>query len=666
MNVAHAITQRIREGKHTVVVGTPPALDDDLAVVRVRCDGPTSTHAALERATLRIDAMLGTPSDATSERERLAAYRRVLAGTPFQPADVRFVDACNRLEARAPGRAALVLEGFDAADEETTAALLRILREPGWLELPIVVAMEAEPRRELMPLLDAIGARGGSVRAPEAPPGDGRPSERATLPMETLRVLRAASVVGSTFEPRLVALLLREDVDAVLEELQRASDLGVPIADTGDGHLSMPSDLARSLAGSVLPSLRARWHELLAGALAPETAAAPAAPAPRDALRAAAHFAAAGAKVEAVANALDAVREMTSAGETSRAVAQLESAAREAATLSDAPSRALLGARIALERARLRWVGAVVPSSLRIALDDVETARRLLPETASASLHADVAATAAAILSDLGDPESSAAALRALTEGAEHALARGAPLEAARLLVDEALARLRAGDVHRTTRLVEHARALFEARLREAPDDARARASIADADHVLARVPLHVASAGGGLGQALRAARSRAEAAAAAYDSLGRHRDLARVWETMARLETRLGDRPAAERHLRDAIEAEESAGDLTGLARSTAALAELLARSGKPADAVPMLEASIAINLDRRSSVGLRADARALSLIRGAASTKPELSSKLASVSDRLADAMHDVAGELHQLVAMRPAEERRPPTTA
>ena len=65
------------------------------------------------------------------------------------------------------------------------------------------------------------------------------------------------------------------------------------------------------------------------------------------------------------------------------------------------------------------------------------------------------------------------------------------------------------------------------------------------------------------------------------------------------------------------------------------------------------MLSASIDINRARRSTIGLVADSRALAAIRRAAPPRhdADVAPKLAELSERLASAMQDVGGELHEL---------------
>ena len=67
----------------------------------------------------------------------------------------------------------------------------------------------------------------------------------------------------------------------MLEALQRASDLGVPLADDANGHFEMPKEVVTELAASVLPSLRTRWHEVLAELLAAEELPRPSPPTPQ-------------------------------------------------------------------------------------------------------------------------------------------------------------------------------------------------------------------------------------------------------------------------------------------------------------------------------------------------------------------------------------------------
>jgi hypothetical protein len=68
---------------------------------------------------------------------------------------------------------------------------------------------------------------------------------------------------GTAFEADMVARLLDEPLGAVLESLQRAADVGAPLADRGEGQFSLPPDTIRALQSRILPSLLTFWHARL-------------------------------------------------------------------------------------------------------------------------------------------------------------------------------------------------------------------------------------------------------------------------------------------------------------------------------------------------------------------------------------------------------------------
>ena len=86
----------------------------------------------------------------------------------------------------------------------------------------------------------------------------------ATLPPEVLRVLRAGALIGPGFETSIVADLLSLEPLEVLERLQQATDLGVPVEDRAEGRFSL-ADRPRSRPVGVAdaPSLAQAWHRRL-------------------------------------------------------------------------------------------------------------------------------------------------------------------------------------------------------------------------------------------------------------------------------------------------------------------------------------------------------------------------------------------------------------------
>ena len=146
--------------------------------------------------------------------------------------------------------------------------LAQMLQRPGWLRLPLLFTMRGAPQGLVTELLYLLChdeghavviemASDGTLSEPEAP-GDWN-----ALPPDILRMLRAGSVLGSTFEAELVARLLNEPLSTVLEKLQWAADAGVPLTDRGEGQFALPPAMQAALHSSILPSLLTFWHTRL-------------------------------------------------------------------------------------------------------------------------------------------------------------------------------------------------------------------------------------------------------------------------------------------------------------------------------------------------------------------------------------------------------------------
>jgi hypothetical protein len=86
-----------------------------------------------------------------------------------------------------------------------------------------------------------------------------------------------------------------------------------------------------------------------------------------------------------------------------------------------------------------------------------------------------------------------------------------------------------------------------------------------------------------------------------------------RAIDTRARLEARRGNIDAARAAFAAAFDVADEAGDLTGLARTTAGLAELFSSAGSPREALDMLGRSIELNREKASPIGLAFDERVL-----------------------------------------------------
>jgi tetratricopeptide (TPR) repeat protein len=647
MDAKDLLVERIRAGLSTIVIGEMPPMPRGITVVRVVCD-EAGTQGPLSLARETIERMLDGGAS-WADRPRAPTARRMLGSKPWKPAGVAFVDACNRLYARARGRVVVVMEGIDAADEETHRILAEILRERGRLDMPLVLVADEEPRGAFAEVARALQDGAKTVARPPAvqPPAPPRPhgSPETALPPNVLRALRGAAMVGPFFDATIVASLLDVPLEELLEDLQHARDIGVPIDDRGDGRFVLPEDLATALAESVMPSLRKRWHERL-GALfsgVPETPVNaphhPSAPPPpvmprvaptsvatirRDPLRAAAQLAAAGRPSAAFEQHLDAVSAMIDAGEIQRATAAFDRLSTSIDELPFTTARNHLETRVRIERARLRWLGSgdATTFSLSNAFDDVMGARAMLAKDAPAVLRTHLAATLAGIAYDLGEPAALERADAVLVESIARLLQDGHAIDAASLLNEQAALKLRRDDVRAAGALLDRSRALFESQARATPPDAAARAELADTDHLLARLPLHwventrAGESAAPSAAACEVALDRARSAEKSYQLLGMRRELARVWDTMARLESRLGRIDLAHAHFETALATAAALGDQNGLARANAGLAELLATAGQPEQAVGLLRSSLEANREKGSTIGLSFDARALSTI--------------------------------------------------
>lgn len=270
----HEVWSRVGEGKHVVVEGDPPPPPEAAegeprwVVVRVGCDGPWSTWGPLEDARRRIEALLGEQSPRWDEAlDRLGSSARLLGDLPEPTVEAMLVGAANRLAERHPQRAALVVTGLDAADDATVQALRDIVAREGWLRLPLVLGVLRAPA-EGSPLAELVAIIEGEPVAIEAPAAPDEPYDWSALGSEGLLVMRAAAVVGRTFEAELVARLLGVSADAVLVRLQQAADLDAPLTDHGGGRFSISEEAERVLAARVLPSLVERWHRRLGEILA--------------------------------------------------------------------------------------------------------------------------------------------------------------------------------------------------------------------------------------------------------------------------------------------------------------------------------------------------------------------------------------------------------------
>lgn len=727
-----AVWERVRSGRHAVVIGpaTPPAAPHDLRVLHVCCEASHTSGGVLDAALRKVEDLLGEPllpSEPGRASFELGLRHRFLGDAPGQPLEALLVDACNRLAQRTSGRAVLLFEAIDAADEVTVATLIQMLKRPGWLRLPLLLTVRETPQGLVAELIYLL-YRDDDTETVTAIEGEAVPHEMTApfdwtvLPPEVLRVLRAGSVLGATFEADLVARLLNEPLGTVLEKLQWAADAGSPLADRGEGWFTVPADAVPALQRRLLPSLLTFWHSRLGEILsdgrpeagvvgqgppiprsAPQTVLddrmatlgeeafdlprsdlsrgdtatdpstmppldhyaalfepdrytappktvpsaqsmpdetgrtpladtreprfaprqtpgrpGPSARLPGDQTHAAAHLQAAGRTEAAVEQSLAAVHQAVAQGDARRAAALVEEALKLLDTLPSSDRRALLRALLWLERGHLQWHGALqgAPVTLHEALTSLETAEAALPSEVPPEVVAQLAAAIAGICYDLGDLPALQRALTVLTDSSRRLSAAGASLLATRLFNDQAAIYIRLGDPVRATHLLSQSRQLFEGRLRTNPNDTVALEELAATNHLCARLPLHVQMRPGREAEAAAMSLEHAHAAERAYQRLGDHHHLARVWETMGRLAMQQHQLQAAQEHLSAALRLQQQLGDMTGLARSTAALADLCVLAGHPGDAVALLADSITLNLEKGSPIGLAFNRRALSAL--------------------------------------------------
>lgn len=429
---------------------------------------------------------------------------------------------------------------------------------------------------------------------------------------------RSASVVQT---PRPAPVAPYRDVDAA--DLQE----DVPPQPPLERYAALFAPTPQTWPAEPLPSLGTMAPTPAAGAPRQRDGwARPTADVPGNPTRAAAHLQAAGRAEEAVAQYLAAIREVAAHGDTHRAYALTEQALQLLDTLPPSRGRTMLHAQLWLERGRLQWHGmlAGAPFTLQDALVSVETATTALPPDAPAVVRGDCAAVSAGICYDLGDMGALHRALAVLTACSQRLMQAHEPHLAARLLNDQAAIYVRLGDPGRATHFLAQSRALFEGVLRQDPHDRVAMEELAETDHLLARLPLHAPLRAGCEAESIAVGLEHARAAAQAYEPLGQHHHLARVWETMGRLALQGGQLAQAQEHLTAAHTLQQQLGDVTGLARSTAALADLCLRAGQWEEAMALLAASMELNVTKGSPIGLAFNRRALHTLAQASAQAP------------------------------------------
>ncbi|MDC0672398.1 hypothetical protein [Nannocystis radixulma] len=259
--MSDTLWQKIHEKMIIAARGRLPDPPPGSQMIRVSCEvAPAALRPLLEARRL-TEAILGeTRSGRTRPRTRT-----LFGDTPERATEAVVVELWNRLAKQNGARWVVVFDAVEQADEATLTALTRIVQQSGWLRLPLLLVFHGEPKEAAAELLAAVRARDGDsvVRGEEALASEAKSIQWSSLPPDVLRALRAGALIGPGFEIRILAELLSVDPELVLERLQHAIDLGVPVEDRGEGKFSLPSSALSALSASIIPSLAQAWHRKL-------------------------------------------------------------------------------------------------------------------------------------------------------------------------------------------------------------------------------------------------------------------------------------------------------------------------------------------------------------------------------------------------------------------
>lgn len=358
-----------------------------------------------------------------------------------------------------------------------------------------------------------------------------------------------------------------------------------------------------------------------------------------DDARAARHLAAAGDAEAAIERYFEAMGKAAAAAAYPQAVAHARSALALLERLPPSEARRLQRVRLLLQTARVLWHGAgpddsfTLPGALRV----IESARALVHAGDPVELIAEIAITIAGILDEIGDVASLSRALDELANASRLLAEAGKAQEAARLLNDQASVLIGLGDPVRAAHLLTESRKVFET---ASKTDPVAMIEMAETDHHFARILLHVPARPGREGDALSMGLDHAMASERAFRRLGAPREVGRVLETMGRIELRKGRLSRAADRLTSALQIQESIGDVVGLARSTAALSEVLAAGGRVHEALNLLADSIVLNFEKGSPLGVAFNRRALQALAESEAVRRSAPELLGEAAARLAAA--------------------------
>ena len=702
--------QRAADGLHSAYIGGDVPADpagSDVAVIRVDCSRTPGPLAPVQAARRHVLEHLGLPTGPLRQDEASASgVRRHLLGEPGLTATVAadLTHALFMLGEGTENRCAVVFNNVEDADRSSLEVLRGLVSAQTASPVPLVLGFRERPRSPFgQALLTDLLAVTGPAGVLEVAPGPMEAMEPhvpdlAALPRGVRRVLRAAAWLGMVFDASEVARVLRTDSLVVLECLQEAVDAGVPLLDEGRGAFRLPGALVEHLRAETIPSLADAWNQRRAelhapigraparggagaSALRATSAEAPSAPDPGPAM-----VAPSGAhrppETESDVGRLDfgpepapglhesAAEALAAAGDYEEAARRLLMASRDALALAafheamddarqglhllralpmSAPRRRLRVELLA-ELGRIQWLGADERLSLTLpgALETLDEALSWVRQGDAAEIEAAARSMVADVCYELGDHRSLERALLELRRASELLQADGQAMAAARLINDQAAVYVRIGDPLRANRLLSQSRQVFEDL---AATDEVAQLELAETDHLIARLPLHVPARPGRGDDAWSLARDHASKAEACYVALGLHRDAARVWETLGRIEVSRGQPDQGVEWFQRALGAQQAMGDLTGLARTTEGLARAFGVLGAFDDALTLLEDSTRLNLEKGSPVGLAYDKRALAFLEShmGAPDQRRLKKRIAEVGARITDAAARLGVAVH-----------------
>ncbi|MFM7200365.1 MAG: hypothetical protein ACKO6N_06205 [Myxococcota bacterium] len=343
--------------------------------------------------------------------------------------------------------------------------------------------------------------------------------------------------------------------------------------------------------------------------------AEPPSPPRREPARAADHFSASGELDKAAESYLNAAEQAARMGAQLQAIPYVQQALTLLDRLPQSESRRILRIRALLDLGRYGWevAGQGRQFSLKGVTERLEQALHLLHPNDPPVLRAEVHALLASVCYDLGDRPALDRALDELTQASRILQEAGDPAGAARYLNDQAAVWVRLGDPVRAHYLLTESRKVFESR---ASSDKIAAEELAETDHLLARLTFHVPARPGRERDAIQVGLKHAQAAERTYQQLKNNRELARVWETLARLEILNQQEEQALERLQQTLRVQQQLRDVLGLARTAGVLAELLARRGDARQALGLLGESIALNAEKGSIQGLTVNQQGLETI--------------------------------------------------